>query len=902
MKYSSNSRPRMSRKTNIIALNWLALAALGALLLSPNPAKAGVTELLVNTNFGANTGRNIPTGWTIFVPPEPNDFHTNDYWIGGPPTGGFYATALSGTQYWKQWGMGYFSGGTNAVGGIYQTFGSSPGSVYQAAGWFYTATSDEMGANSYAWVDVSFLDANDNILALYQSSFFTYATGEDSWYEFPVTNQCNISDPIPTGDPYYTNYAVSGSVSQLVAPPGTTQVRYRFNYLQGGSDGGSCYLDDPYLTQFSGLVPPVITNVFPQNMIFVPPQGGLTFDVSSPSGSTINNSAIQLILNGTNASSGLTITGSSSNKQISYFGLQSNSIYTCEVTATDQYNLSGSTSNYFQTTWVGIPPILYLWEAEDFDFNGGMYYDDPLLCNVAGETNCYYGVTGVFGVDENYDGESTSHLYRPNDYLNIDVSGDYLRENLFLADRTDYELNPFEQGEWANYTRDFTNGTYWIIGRLATDIGLSGSVTASVVNSDGSTTELGTFSIKGGQGWTTFENVYLLDTNGNKANVTLNGKTTLRMTSGGNLLPNFFALVAATVDQPILSGLYPTGTHPFEYTNSLSFNLLTVGASFPPNSIQVILDGLNVSSNLIITGSSNVTVVYTNLLLNAPHTAIISATNSLGHGVLVTNNFDTFNPNNYIFYASDFDFNGGQSIPDSQWYPNAYQGEVSVTNIDFQHTTIGGEQYPYRPNGIPQEQGSDYLTPIFVDYGGIEYDLGDYGPGDWQNYTRTFTNGVYYIYARTAGLNAFSMTLQKVVSGAGMANQTVETLGQWSGVGVNNQTYQWVELTDSGLTAPKVVDLNGQMTLRVTTPTGDVYPNYFMLVPAGGARIAAAKQGAGVVLSFQSQAGVVYRVLYRSSLTSGTWTLYENVLGTGGEQSVAVSPGSGTGFYQVVAP
>jgi len=43
----------------------------------------------------------------------------------------------------------------------------------------------------------------------------------------------------------------------------------------------------------------------------------------------------------------------------------------------------------------------------------------------------------------------------------------------------------------------------------------------------------------------------------------------LRVTSGGNLLPNYFMLVPAQVDLPILSGLYPTGTHPFEPTKHL---------------------------------------------------------------------------------------------------------------------------------------------------------------------------------------------------------------------------------------------------------------------------------------------------------------------------------------------
>src|SRR5207249_7491326 len=139
------------------------------------------------------------------------------------------------------------------------------------------------------------------------------------------------------------------------------------------------------------------------------------------------------------------------------------------------------------------------------------------------------------------------------------------------------------------------------------------------------------------------------DTNGNNAVLTLNGKATLRVTSGGNLLPGFFMLVAGQVDLPTLSNLYPTGAHPFEYTNALSFTLTTVGATFPANGITVSLDGNDVSASLGITGSASVkNVVYPAVLPNAIHLAVIAATNSLGHGIRVTNHFDTFSEANYM--------------------------------------------------------------------------------------------------------------------------------------------------------------------------------------------------------------------------------------------------------------
>jgi hypothetical protein len=884
----------------LISLFPVVAAALG---FTPSRVWASNTQLLINPGFEQNSGNNVPTGWTYFDPPTVPSI-THDYWIGGPPTGGFFATPHSGANYWKEWGAGYFPAPTNNVAGLYQTFGSSAGSIYQANGWFYTSSSDAMGNptfNSHVWIEVSFLNGSGNMLALYKSANFFANSGEDAWYQFNVTNACDLSSPVASGDPYFTTYAVTGAVTELVAPAGTTQVRYRFAYLQSASEGGACYFDDASLVQFSGLLPPVISNVFPKNMIFVPPTNGLSFDVSSPIGSTINNNAIHLTLNGVDVSSNLVITGSSSNKVVSYQGLQSNMTYSASITVTDVFNLSASVSDYFETTWIGIPPILYLWEAEDFDFTNGMYINFPDLCNALGDGNCYFGKVGVAGVDEKSNGESVSHHYRTNDSMNIDVSGDYSRANLFLANRTDYEINPFEQGEWVNYTRDFTNGTYWIIARLATDVNLSGSLTMSMVNPDSSLTQLGAFTITNGLGWTTFLNVFLLDAKGNKANVTLNGKTTLQVQSGGNLLPNFFALVVATVDQPILSGMYPTGAQPFEYTNALSFTVTSDGATFPTSGIKVILDGFDVSSSLLIAGAeSNKTVVYPSLLLNATHTAIISVTNSLGHGFILTNQFDTFSQDNFMFEAEDFDYGGGQYI--TPWSPDAYFNLGAMTNIDFQHSPIAGEQYPYRPAGIPHEIARDFLRQSFIDFGGIDYHLAWFGPGDWANYTRDYGSGPYYVYARTAGFGPFSMTLDEVVSGAGATNRVTRTLGRWNGVGVNNQTHQWMELTDTGLSAPQVVNFNGVSILRLSTSTGDVYPSFFMLVPAAGIRVSASKQGASAAISFPAQSGVVYRVFYRNSLTSGNWTLLTTVLGAGGVKSVTVSPTASAQFYKVVSP
>jgi hypothetical protein len=903
-QFSQNLNKQTKPKSLIFPL--LALAA--GLVLAANPAQAQ-TNLLQNPGFETPpSGQIVPTDWTYFAPPTlpPS---TKDYWVvdmgsvGSSPE----MPPHSGTFFWKEW---WANSGVNNVAGLYQTFSSSPGSIYQASGWLSTSTSDALGAECATWLQVEFLDVNTNVLALYKSPNFSSSMGTQTWFQFSVTNACDLTQPVSTGDPYFTTYAETGSVNQLVAPAGTASVRYRYCYLAvGTNEVGSAYLDDTALNLVSGPVPPVINNLFPQNnMIFVNPTNGISFNVTSPSGFTINNSGIQMIVNGTNVSGSLAISGSASSKNVAYSGLQSNSTYTASISVTDVSNLNVNTSIYFQTMWYGIQPVTYLWEAEDWDFNSGMYIDVPDLCNAPGDPDCYFGKVGVQTVDEYYTIGTTGGVYRADDLIGQAPSGDYLRPNLYNADRVDYCINPFNYGEWVNYTRDWPASTNWIICRAATGAG-SGSMTLSQVT--GTTTNvLGTFTINSGLGWTAFQNVYLQGTNNQNVSVVLNGPETLQLTAypGAALLPNFFMLVAAEPDLPVLSNLYPDGTHPFEPTNTLSFTATTVGATFPAGGITVNLDGYNVTPALEITGSSSVAnVVYPTLQLNAMHTAIINVTNSLGHGISVTNQFDTFNQTNYSFEAEDFDYNGGQFV--SPWTPDCYAGFTSVSNIDFQHTPVNGEptdgsEYQYRLNGIPQELTDDYQREIFVEDFAYDYMLYWYGATDWQNYTRVYPTGSYYAYARTSGDGPFSMDLAQVVSGAGTTNQVTKSLGQWSAVGAGITVNAWVPLTDNGLVAPVAVNVGGTNTLRVSTPTGDCYPNFFMLVPASGVKLSAALAGGNVQVSFPTQTGSNYRVFYRTSLTTGNWTLLNSVLGNGSVMSVSDS-GTATNnvrFYEVTSP
>jgi hypothetical protein len=222
-------------RTNLITHMALAPAFIAVLLLS---ATASPGNLLLNPGFELNNGHTVPLNWTRFAPPTAQAF--GNYWVDR------VVTPHSGSFYFKEWGACY--NGTNNVAGLEHDFAAAPGSIYQASGWFYTSSGDPLGSDCYTWIEVAFLGSTSNVLSLYKSANFSFATGTDAWAQLSVTNACNPLMPVSVGDPYFTTCAVTGSVSQLVAPVGTTTVRFRYAYLQFGSEGGSSYFDDAALT------------------------------------------------------------------------------------------------------------------------------------------------------------------------------------------------------------------------------------------------------------------------------------------------------------------------------------------------------------------------------------------------------------------------------------------------------------------------------------------------------------------------------------------------------------------------------------------------------------------------------------------------------------------------------
>jgi hypothetical protein len=311
------------------------------------------------------------------------------------------------------------------------------------------------------------------------------------------------------------------------------------------------------------------------------------------------------------------------------------------------------------------------------------------------------------------------------------------------------------------------------------------------------------------------------------------------------------AYLTAPINPPVIANLYPNGNVLLQSTNALSFS---VSSSAPINGSNIVVNvnGVNVSSNLVIAGSgtTNVIVSYPGLKINQSYTAVITVTDTQNLTTIGNVSFDTYAPS-FIWEAVDYDFNSGQFINNpilsSTPMAGSYFGVSGTQGIDFNDYSGDGPE-TFRPDPMSTAVCGDVPLQSFVTAGVSTYNigyfdgggfpstgnvgLGSYEPTEWVNYTRTFTVGTYNIYARIAGGNGGNATVpvSHVVNGQGTSTQTTTNLGVFNFPANNWGAYNYVPMTDK-FGNPVAVNLSGTMTLRVSAGSG-ANMNFFMLLPA----------------------------------------------------------------------
>jgi hypothetical protein len=340
----------------------------------------------------------------------------------------------------------------------------------------------------------------------------------------------------------------------------------------------------------------------------------------------------------------------------------------------------------------------------------------------------------------------------------------------------------------------------------------------------------------------------------------------------------------------------------------LTFNVSSMVTNIPTSGVQVIVNGIDVSSQLQFTGSpADWNVSFNGLLPNQFNSVTINVTDASGYTTTASvNNFDTFSQNNFMWEAEDFDFGSGRFInnpvPTAVPATNSYFQEATPAVVGVDLTTpnnVSGEQFAYRNDSCGTQVTSDFLRQKYVTTGVSDYNVGWWYSGAWLNYTRTIPTNKYYIYGRLAsGNGAYSVTNSLVVGGVGTASQLTKVLGTFSANGTGWQAWQWVPLLNTnGQLA--VASLGGVETFKMTSGN-NANANFYMLVPApASTNIIVSLNNTNTVISFPTQAGFTYLVVYKNDLTDVYWKLLNIVAGDGTTKIVTDSINKPRRFYKL---
>jgi hypothetical protein len=599
----------------------------------------------------------------------------------------------------------------------------------------------------------------------------------------------------------------------------------------------------------------VISGVYPDGSSLMQDTNTLTFNVSSSS-STITN--VDVVLNGIDVSSRLVTSGSATNLSVSYTGLTPNvPVNTAVITA-----WADGFTNAVTTTFDTFSATNFIVEAEEFDFNGGQFIDNPDYTDGnPPDTNSYYGLDSVEGIDTHKSKNSgtATGCYRAGQgdgtrtqtgvasgeqswpkFANlVDASGNAIVGHI---------VGDWAAGEWQNYTKTFPAGKYNVYARVSAS-GNAIITLAQVISGQGTTsqttTNLGTFTFTDTT-YSLYMYAPLIDSLGNLAVVNLSGVNTVRATTSGDANADFYMFVPANTNLPVVSNAYPDGQYLFEPTNRLVFTVSSPVTTIATSNIQLTLNGTNVSSQLAFSGGpSTWNVSYPGLQENQTYSMKISVVDNLGNPIHDSTTIDTWNPVLQV-EAEDFDFSSGQFIdnpvPTTGAESDSYYDMVGSMGVDeFNQNAAppyaGASAYNYRPyDPVATPPVMDTTRRQFVN-GALDYFVGDLNHNYWQNYTRTWPAGTYNIYGRMAsGANNgnYHETWQTVIAGWGTTSQLTRNVGTFTIPTTNGYSaYMYVPLIDQFGNYAQVT-MGGTNTYRALeltdSGTSGLNINFYMLV------------------------------------------------------------------------
>ena len=222
--------------------------------------------------------------------------------------------------------------------------------------------------------------------------------------------------------------------------------------------------------------------------------------------------------------------------------------------------------------------------------------------------------------------------------------------------------------------------------------------------------------------------------------------------------------------------------------------------------------------------------------------------------------------------AEDFNYDGGSyKTFEEVGTGGSYEGLGAVSGIDFNNSGNASANYRVIPDNHPGMADSSWDAGRNGFDMTVDFKMGWNDDGDWYNYTRDFAAGSYAVFGRfSSGGAAINNELSLVTSDAAAADQTVESLGTFTGPatgGWNTMAFFPLNNEDGELAT---VTLDGTSTVRLTKVGGNMDVNYLAFVPIEE------------VILHNAEAGTVsYIEAEDFNYDGGSYKTFEDV-GTGG--------------------
>jgi hypothetical protein len=301
------------------------------------------------------------------------------------------------------------------------------------------------------------------------------------------------------------------------------------------------------------------------------PADSITFTAKTYTPDVIDAAATKFRLNGQDVSSRLTMSanGTTVNGTLPGSALAANTVYSASIEVQDVSGAKKSTNTFFFDTFSDAylrSAAVKTIEAEDFNYESGQHLAEPIPVSGFNTNNGetvnlglgYLELGGVEGIDF-HDARTTAEgawfaEYRSGTPVGLGAGmfpeiedlneselvpvrrSDNVRSQFASSNLLEVVVHRTQPGEWLNYTRDFTAGSYTLYLRVATfgatTVELH-KVTSDPTQPDQTTQKLGQFNVPNTIQRYNYVYVPLVNDAGQPVTLDLSGTTTLRLLMAG---------------------------------------------------------------------------------------------------------------------------------------------------------------------------------------------------------------------------------------------------------------------------------------------------------------------------------------------------------------------------------